>query len=63
MNHFYNKQIIYKLNWESLQFKLPSVVSCQSIQFKMKSTASTIIHINDMNVEWRAIRGKVVSDG
>lgn len=56
-------QVIYKLNWESLQFKLPSVVSCQSIQFRMKSTASTIIHINDMNVEWRAIRGKVVSDG
>ena len=56
-------QVIYKLNWESLQFKLPSVVSCQSIQFRMKSTASTIIHINDMNVEWRAIRGKLVADG
>ncbi len=58
-----NTNPIYKLNWKTLKFKLPSVTSCQSVQFKMESSASTIIHINDMDIEWRAIRGKTVPNG
>tara|TARA_R110002020_G_scaffold317456_1_gene533113 strand:+ start:1535 stop:4843 length:3309 start_codon:yes stop_codon:yes gene_type:complete len=54
---------IFKVEWKTKKLSLPSIESCQSIQFRYKPSTSSYTEINDITVEFRPIRGKIVSDG
>ena len=47
--------------WDVVKLKPSLPVSCQSIAIRFKPASTGIFHINDINIEYRIVRNKVVT--
>ena len=47
--------------WDVVKLKPSLPISCQSIAIRFKPTSTGIFHINDINIEYRIVRNKVVT--